>query len=120
VRVRQAAFGPGRPSRDLLLSPDHAIHLDARLIPVRYLVNGVTIAQEHVDRVEYWHVELPSHEVLLAEGLPVESYLDTGNRSAFGTGGGPVTRLAVNGMAVPLAGAACTDGWHHMQAVGWR
>src|SRR5208283_3219127 len=33
--------------------------------------------------VTYWHVELDRHEVLLAEGLQVESYLDTGNRNAF-------------------------------------
>jgi hypothetical protein len=32
-------------------------------------------------------VELPEHRVLLAEGLPAESYLDTGNRSAFANGG---------------------------------
>jgi hypothetical protein len=50
-------------------------------------VNSATIVQETVDRVEYWHVELPAHEVLLAEGLPVESYLDTGNRGAFANGG---------------------------------
>ena len=36
--------------------------------------------------VEYWHVELERHEVLLAEGLPAESYLDTGNRAAFANG----------------------------------
>ncbi len=30
-------------------------------------------------------VELDTHVVLLAEGLPAESYLDTGNRSAFAT-----------------------------------
>jgi hypothetical protein len=95
VRVRAGAFGPGRPIRDLLLSPDHAIHVEGDgegaapgvLIPVRHLVNGVTIAQEAVDRVEYWHVELPAHDVLLAEGLAVESYLDTGNRCAFANGG---------------------------------
>ena len=28
-------------------------------------------------------VELPHHDIILAEGLPVESYLDTGGRSAF-------------------------------------
>jgi hypothetical protein len=93
VRVRAGAFGPGRPIRDLLLSPDHAVHGDGEgaapgvLIPIRHLVNGATIVQEAADRVEYWHVELPAHDVLLAEGLAVESYLDTGNRCAFVNGG---------------------------------
>jgi hypothetical protein len=39
------------------------------------------------DRVEYWHVELDAHDILLAEGLPAESYLDCGNRTAFANGG---------------------------------
>jgi hypothetical protein len=90
VRVRAGAFGPGRPHRDLLLSPDHAVHVDDLLIPVRYLVNGATIAQAPVEAVTYWHVELPAHDVILAEGLPCESYLDTGNRAAFANGGAVV------------------------------
>ena len=53
------------------------------LIPIRYLLNGATIAQIAVDEVTYWHIELMAHDVLLAEGLPAESYLDTGNRGAF-------------------------------------
>jgi hypothetical protein len=83
VRVRAGAFGVGVPNRDLLLSPDHAVYFEGCLIPVRHLINGRTIAQEKVDRVSYYHVELTRHAVLLAEGLACESYLDTGNRGAF-------------------------------------
>ncbi len=83
VRVRAGAFAAGRPHRDLMLSPDHAVFVDGVLIPVRYLINGRTIVQEPVDAVTYYHVELSSHSVMLAEGLPCESYLDTGNRGAF-------------------------------------
>jgi hypothetical protein len=87
VRVQAHAFGAGMPHRDLWLSPDHAVHVDGALIPVRYLVNGMTIAQREVGEISYFHVELDRHEVLLAEGLPAESYLDTGNRCAFANGG---------------------------------
>ena len=90
VRVGAHAFGPGRPHASLLLSPDHAVFADGVLVPVRYLVNGATITQQPVSRIEYWHVELAAHDVLLAQGLPVESYLDTGNRGAFANGGGPI------------------------------
>jgi hypothetical protein len=83
VRVRAGAFAAGAPQRDLWLSPDHAVFVDDVLIPIRYLINGRTIAQERVDAVTYYHVELSDHEVILAEGLPCESYLDTGNRAAF-------------------------------------
>jgi hypothetical protein len=85
VHVRAHAFPRHVPRRDLWLSPDHAVHMDGVLIPVRYLMNGCTIVQEAADEVTYYHVELASHDVLLAEGLPCESYLDTGNRSAFAT-----------------------------------
>jgi hypothetical protein len=84
IRIEAGAFGPGTPCRELFLSPDHAVYVENALIPIRYLINGSSIAQ--LDRAEatYWHVELDTHNVLLAEGLPVESYLDTGNRGAFG------------------------------------
>ena len=77
VRIRAGAFAPGLPVRDLWLSPDHGVLDGAVLIPVRYLVNGSTIVQEAVPAIEYFHVELEQHDVLLAEGLPVESYLET-------------------------------------------
>jgi autotransporter passenger strand-loop-strand repeat protein len=88
VRVAAGAFGANQPRRDLWLSPDHSVYVDGVLIPVRYLINDATIVQEPVDAVTYWHVELPAHDVLFAEGLPAESYLDTGNRGAFANGGG--------------------------------
>src|SRR6202044_367034 len=39
------------------------------------------------NRVKYRHVEVDAHDILLAEGLPAESYLDCGNRTAFVNGG---------------------------------
>jgi phospholipase/lecithinase/hemolysin len=90
VRVAAGAFAANQPRRDLRLSPDHAVFVDNLLIPIRYLVNDATIVQEPADGVTYWHVELPMHDVLFAEGLPAESYLDTGNRGAFINGGAAV------------------------------
>jgi hypothetical protein len=92
VRLAAHAIAPDRPARDLLLSPDHAVLLAGVLIPVRYLLNGATIVQVPAGGITYWHVELPAHAALLAENLPAESYLDTGNRGAFDgeAGGGAV------------------------------
>jgi hypothetical protein len=61
------------------------------LIPVRHLIDGRAIAQVARAAVIYWHVELDCHDVILAEGLACESYLDTGTRAAFAGGG--VARL---------------------------
>ncbi|MDR3537262.1 MAG: Hint domain-containing protein [Acetobacteraceae bacterium] len=76
VRVAAGAFGPGQPHTDLFLSPDHAVFVGAVLIPVKHLINGDTIAQVSMDQVTYYHVELPQHDVVLAQGLSVESFLD--------------------------------------------
>jgi hypothetical protein len=87
VRVTADAFGKGMPSCDLWLSPGHAVCVNAVgevLIPIDHLINGATIAREEASEVTYWHVELESHDVLLAEGLPCESYMDAGNRDFFG------------------------------------
>jgi len=92
IRVGADAFAPGVPLRPLFLSPDHAVFWHDVLIPIRCLINGTSIAQQRVDDVTYYHVELPCHDVLLAENLPAESYLDTGNRSDFANGG-PVRTL---------------------------
>ena len=83
VRVWKGAFAASIPHNDLMLSPDHAVFVDGVLVPIRYLINGRTIVQEQVDEVTSRHVELPYHDVILAERLPCESYLDTGNREAF-------------------------------------
>jgi hypothetical protein len=87
VRVRANAFGHDSPHRDLWLSPDHAVFVDEVLIPVKHLINGTTIQQVPTDAVTYYHVELPDHDVLVAEGLPTESYLDTGDRANFANAG---------------------------------
>jgi collagen type I alpha len=86
VRVTAHAFGPGMPLRDLWLSPDHAVFQDGVLIPVKHLINGATITQVQVDEVAYYHIELDRHDVVYAEGLPCETFLDAGNRMSFANG----------------------------------
>ena len=91
IRIRRGAFADNMPHSDLLLSPDHAVFVDGKLICARQLVNGTTIRQEKGwPSVEYFHVELDAHAILLAEGLPAESYLNTGNRGFFANGGEPL------------------------------
>ena len=83
MRIAAHAFAPGLPHRVLHLSPDHALWLDGVLIPAHLLVNGASVARQAVDDITYWHIELARHDIILAEGLPAETYLDTGNRRAF-------------------------------------
>jgi hypothetical protein len=91
IRIVCDAFADGMPHRDLLVSPDHAIFVDGKLICARQLMNGTTIRQERDwTAVDYYHVELDRHAILIAEGLPAESYLDTGNSGFFANSGAPL------------------------------
>jgi hypothetical protein len=61
----------------------------AALVPACLLVNGATITRDdQALTVTYFHVELGSRDILLAEGLACESYRDTGNRDRFAEGRG--------------------------------
>ncbi len=83
IRCQANAVVPGQPECDLLLSPDHALLIDGMLISAHALVNGDSIAPEQMEHVGYWHIELDRHDIILAEALTVESYLDNGHRGSF-------------------------------------
>ncbi len=84
VRILAGAFGDGLPRRDLLVSPEHAVFTAGVLVPAGRLVGCPGIAVDTVlDSTVYYHIELPRHDVVFAEGLPCESWLDTGNRAMF-------------------------------------
>jgi Hint domain len=83
VRIAKDAFGPNQPVRDLYLSPLHSVYVDGILIPAIDLVNGSTVTQEVRSKITYFHVELPTHNAIYAEGLTAESYLDDNNRDFF-------------------------------------
>ena len=88
IRIAAHAFGENRPNRALLLSPDHSIFVEDVLIPVKHLVNGTTVTRSMSGQWSITTSSCPSIDGLLAEGLPAESYLETGGRSAFENGGG--------------------------------
>ena len=90
ICISADAFGPGTPHRDLVVSPGHALCVDILgkiLVPASALLNGATISTLSVDNVVYWHVELDAHDVIYAEGMPAESYIETDNRLFFASEG---------------------------------
>jgi Hint domain len=87
IRVARFAIDDRTPHRDLYLSPLHCIFFGEALIPVMYLINEASIAQgmpSDMSAIEYYHIDLDTHEVIYAEGALVESFLDDGsNRESF-------------------------------------
>lgn len=104
VRIRTGVLGA---TADLVVSEDHALHVDGALVPAGLLVDGDGIVRERRAEVTFWHVELERHAILIADGVQAESYLDTGNRRQFGNcplgydasrpGGEPCAPLVVAG-----------------------
>ncbi|MBC2885694.1 Hint domain-containing protein [Ochrobactrum sp. CM-21-5] len=81
IRVSRHALDGKTPHRDLYLSPNHAMFIDDVLIRVKDLVNGHSIApapERVFSGIDYYNIVLDSHEVMLAEGAAVETYLMQG------------------------------------------
>jgi probable HAF family extracellular repeat protein len=84
ICIKAGALADNVPRRDLWISPHHAMLIDGLLIEGRDLVNGMSIVQAaHVDKVSYFHVELETHDVIVAEGALSETYMDEDNRGMF-------------------------------------
>lgn len=85
VLIKAHSLGDGVPQNDLLVSPDHQMLLTRRfapsplattemLVPARHLLGqaGVLIAPQR--EVDFVHVLMERHEILLADGAWTESY----------------------------------------------
>jgi hypothetical protein len=85
ICFKAGSLGSDLPLRDLHVSPKHAMFIDGVLIPAECLVNGASIVRAtRVDTaLEYYHIELETHDVLLAEGAPSESFVDDDSRGMF-------------------------------------
>jgi hypothetical protein len=84
VIVRKGAFADNVPHHDLHVTKGHSLYIDGVLIPVEFLVNHRSILwDDRAQEVVIYHIELETHDILLANGAPAESYRDDGNRWLF-------------------------------------
>ena len=126
VRFRAGALDERCPHRDLLVSPNHRMRFGDTLVTAIELVNGASVVQDSPAQIEYWHVELDGHDVILAEGVQAETYQDTGNRAAFENGSVVLLHPVLDGdvlqPCLPYAGADAEIRTHliaRAEALGW-
>ena len=81
-RCRSSCVGSARrqcPASRPASDQGHSLFLDGVLIPVEFLVNHRSIQwDDRAREVSIYHIELATHDVLLADGAPAESYRDDG------------------------------------------
>jgi len=87
VRIAAGALGDGVPHSDLTVTADHGLVVDGLLIVASALINGSTVAwvpfADVPERFTVYHVETEAHEVILANGLPSETFIDYRGRRRF-------------------------------------
>src|SRR6185437_8984027 len=84
VVVRKGALADNVPHHDLRITKGHSLFIDDALIPIEFLVNHRSILwDDRAREVAIYHVELATHDVIIANGVPAETYRDDGNRWLF-------------------------------------
>jgi uncharacterized repeat protein (TIGR03803 family) len=116
VIVRKGALADNVPHHDLRITKAHSLYIDDVLIPVEFLVNHRSILwDDRAQEVTLYHIELETHDVLLANGAPAESYRDDGNRWLFRNANSGWSRPPQEPCAPVLTGGAVVDAaWRRL------
>ncbi|MEH6832177.1 MAG: Hint domain-containing protein [Sulfitobacter sp.] len=101
------ALAENVPSRDLYLSPNHAVEVGGRLFDAHTLLNGRSIYQvaNPGKAFTYYHIETGTHELLLAENTPAETFVDFADRVNFNNGAERMDAPMIPEMALPRVSA---------------
>lgn len=83
VCISKNALGKNMPRTDVFVSPDHGVFVsnnneEGKFISAKNLINGSSIYQDtNRTSVDYYHIEVADHSIIIADGLFAESYLDS-------------------------------------------
>ena len=86
IRIRAGAFDLESPDQEFLVSPNHRMLVKGAvardlfnttevLVSAKDLINGNTVTRDtQLKEVTYIHLMLPSHEIVIANGVETESF----------------------------------------------
>lgn len=79
----RGSLGRELPTSELQISSDHGFFIGGLLIPAGLLCNKVIRKIDPGDTITFYHIECEKHELILAAGVAVESFLDLHSREGF-------------------------------------
>lgn len=86
IRIRKDAFGPGTPYRDMHVSPQHRMLINADralihhgerevLAPAKGMINDYSVTVDYdIKHTDYIHILFDRHEIIFANGAATESF----------------------------------------------
>ncbi|MFV1874922.1 Hint domain-containing protein [Nioella sp.] len=87
VRFAAGALGDGLPHTDLTVTADHGMLVEGVICHAGALVNGTTITRVPLtdmgETYTVYHIETETHEIILANGAPAETFIDNVSRRVF-------------------------------------
>ncbi len=87
VRVLAGSLEGGLPSADLTITADHGLLIDGIICHAGALVNGSTVVDVPLrdcgETYTVYHIETEAHELVLANGMEAETFIDNVSRRAF-------------------------------------
>lgn len=98
----KGSLRPGLPTSQFAISSDHALLIGEFLVPAGLLCNGKIGPIDPGRTLSYYHIETEAHEIILAAGVAVETFIDVHNRSGFDNVGEYIARYGC-GLTVPVA-----------------
>jgi hypothetical protein len=82
ICITKDSISAGMPFSDVYFSGNHGVVLRKKRVPAKKLI-GDKIYKVPFESVVYYHVEVEGHQVISANGVLSETYLETGKRRAF-------------------------------------
>ena len=87
VCIAAGALGDNLPIRDLRVTSDHALLIDGVLVQAgcagQRQHHPPHFSAELGERFTIFHIETENHEIVLAEGVPAETFIDNVSRRRF-------------------------------------